>query len=150
MSSSPTAQQDLHRPYLPFARSNALHSAKILHLSPPRTFGCFFQRPTLRQDSSPVAAKDLRLLLPEEIITRLPHAFDFSTDLNLPPLRTSCMTLPRLHQATPSQVKQVQARRHMTQLNSSSKPLHHEPHSLSKEFFKAEGIRDSPSRDKHK
>jgi hypothetical protein len=39
-----------------------------------------FQRSTPRQDPSPVATKDLRLLLFTEIINQLPHACDFSTD----------------------------------------------------------------------
>jgi hypothetical protein len=52
---------------LPFARSNALHFAKALHLSLPRTFALLCQGP------SPVAAKDLRLLLSLKIIIRLLH-----------------------------------------------------------------------------
>jgi hypothetical protein len=42
MSSSPTVQQDLHRPCLLCVRSNALQSAKILHRLLPRIFAFSF------------------------------------------------------------------------------------------------------------
>jgi hypothetical protein len=52
--------------------------SSVQRLSPARSSPTLLavralQRPTLRQGPSPVAAKDLCLLLPGEIITRLLH-----------------------------------------------------------------------------
>ena len=60
MSSSPTAQQDLQRSCLLHVRSNALHLAKILHLSLPRTFAfLMYMMPSFTLPSSTLPSSTL-------------------------------------------------------------------------------------------